>query len=503
MSIFFDRMVKIARWLIYAVPAVIFGWLVYKDAVVSGVLDASYDFRSRSPFISVLRPQQRISEIQYNADGRAFQDIKGEPVYFDVRLPRKFESAKVNVVYKNYDQPVIELGALVDRDRAQFDFEPVENRAIEYFFQDKFHWTYVQEENTYLFQKKQRFSTIDEFMKHFPAPQSVAAYHYDVNQKFVLPSYRPKEGGIDIRKTLRGTHRMYTYIKDEPMDFVFTFQDVNRHAGDDYVSISVIDKNENENVFEDFIKVDENASDNSAISKTYDYTLYIPELPEGVYRIDLITPTDDIFIRNIVTKQDYLVFINRVYFGDNAGFSDDSMAERLAQTKLYTNGRIVSASTAHREGLQTILAGKQVLEVRETHKKTYLETKDEKTEILLARNDAALETRGVFAFSKENFFNPDILTLSDGRELNADYLEYVITEYRPPKELSDGWKESEAVFEISRYYTGDGLLRFVLSLPYLEEKHRGISLSEIRVELTDQPISWNFLMKKIFEYVRK
>jgi hypothetical protein len=253
----------LVRIAIIALPVFLLGWLVYKDLVVSGELTAVYNFKDLSPFITVLRPQSRVSEPKAEA-GNWYQQIKEQPVYFDIRLPRHFNLAAVKLIYQNIDQPIFELGAMVDKDRWVFDLKPVENRIVNFLFSDKFHWSYITSGRTVLFQKNPHFKTVKEFLENLPPQELIATYNYKLNYQFRIPDYQPKAEGLEINKSLRGSHRMYTYIKNEPLDFSFWIQDVNRHFGDDYVSIDVY---QGDNlIYSDFIKDDGNMTDNLKMS---------------------------------------------------------------------------------------------------------------------------------------------------------------------------------------------------------------------------------------------
>lgn len=486
------------RIFLYAAVAGVFAWLVFRDLVVGGTLEAQYDFGAKSPFISVLRPQGRLSGIEKDERGDYFQGVKEEPVYFDVRLPRTFEKAEITFRYKNAGNPVIELGAMTDKERWLFDLKPLENRVIEYLLQDKFHWSYIREGDRYLFQKKGKFQTISDFLKNLPQRSSIASYHYDIGGDFILPEYSPGSGGTEILKTLRGTHRMYTYVKDEPLELSFWFQDVNRHAGDDYVSIDIAKKDET--IFEEFYKIDDNALDNRVMSEIKEVNIALPGLSEGVYKVEIITPSDDIFIRKATTTQEKLVFLNTVYLGDNVGYSDEYQDEKMAPTKLFTNGRAVGAMTTHIEGLQTILIDENIIHVSDTHKKYFAETPSDLSEVLVPRNDVLIETRGLFSFSKESFFNPDITTLSDGRNFSPQSIEYVLTNYSPPKNSAGGWRENTITFDIGKYFTLDDELHFVISLPYKEKEKTDFFLSEISVKLSGERLTWKKIIQKILDY---
>ena len=487
------------RIIIYCIPALLFAFLVYKNLAVNGNLEAVYDFKEKSPFISVLRPQGRLGDIKEDFRGAHSQEIKDEPVYFDIRLSRPFQRVEIGLEYKNFNQPIFELGAMTDKDRWQFDLKPVENKVINFLLQDKFHWNYTEEDGIFFFQKNKKYKTLQDFLSHPPIVDSIATYNYTYDKAFAIAGYKAKDGGVQIHKTLRGSHRMYTYIKDEDLNFTFWFQDLNRHAGDDYVSLDIY--RDSNSVYRDFFKIDEDAKDSRKISQVREKNIILKDMEEGVYRIDVTTPSDDIFIRKASTTQDYLVFINNIYLGDNSGYSDELDDERSAPTKIYSNGSYMAAQTTHIEGLQTILVEKKLLNINETHKKFYTEANNGLNEIFISRNDVSIETKGLISFSRDSFFNPETTSLSDGRDFDQQRIEYVVANYSKSKSLEDGWLENAVSFDVQNYYTQDDEVHFVLSLPYIKKNEPAIELRKIKVKYFGEPIHFSTIIKKIQEYV--
>ncbi len=492
-SLFFIKII------IYCIPVLLFMLLAYKNLAVEGTIEAVYNFKEKSPFISVLRPQGRLSEIKKDSRGSYFQEVKDEPVYFDIRLPRPFQRVEVGLEYKNIDQPIFELGAMTDKERWQFDLKPVENKVINFLLQDKFHWNTIEKDGIYLFQKNKKYKSLEDFLSSSPSVDSIATYNYTYDKAFTIARYKAKDGGVQIHKTLRGSHRMYTYIKDEDLNFTFWFQDLNRHAGDDYVSIDIY--HDSNNVYRDFFKIDEDAKDSRKISPVKEKNIILKDMDEGVYRIDVTTPSDDIFIRKASTTQDYLVFINNIYFGDNSGYSDELDEERSAPTKIYTNGAYMAAQTTHIEGLQTMLVGKKVLHINETHKKFYTDAQEGMNEILIPRNDVSIETKGMISFSQNSFFNPETTSLADGRDFDQQRIEYVVAKYSKSKNLVDGWLENTVLFDVQNYYIQDDEMHFVLSLPYIKKNEPALELRKIKIRYFGEPVYLNTIVKKIQEYV--
>jgi len=491
--------------LIYAKALVVLGvvflvvWLFYKDLVVSGHLSATYDFQTKSPFISVLQPNDRV-EAPVLKNGEYTQAVIGDPVYFNIRAPQNFQRADVTIVYKSFGYPIVEIGALADTKRTVYDLQPLENEAINRLIHDKFHWSLIKSENTFFFQQEKKYESIEEFLNNLPDNTEIAVYKYIIDHDLILPNYSAKKGGVEINKTLRGDHRMYTYIKDEDLKITFTAQDLNRNPGEDHLTIEVYQKEEK--LYSRFYKIDNNNSDDKKYSDTKEYTIEIPELSEGVYRIEVSSPTDDIILRRIQTDQDYLSFIQTVYLGDNVGFSDDFDEERNAPTKLYTDGHVVVAETTHNEGKQVLEIADEKFLVDETHKRYYFESDFGLKNILVEKNDLRLITKGYFSFTKESFLNPEFVDLSDGSAFDEEKIKYVIATYYD-SQIKDGWQKKVVPFDVSKLYSEDGKLHMVFSIPEITEKQPGIELKSISVDMRRNPLSFELIKKRFKNIFRK
>lgn len=497
----FKAVIYLTRIFLIAIPVILIVWLFSKDLVVSGQIEAVYNFDELSPFITTLRPQSRVEEPISDDQGNYWQQIKDEPVYFDVRLPRHFDKAEVTINYKNLDQSVFELGVLADKKNWIFDLKPVFNITLDKLFADKLNWSRLQENSIVLFQKDQRYQKIEEFLNNPPSPEKVASYNYKLENKFILPNYFVRNKGIEINKSLRGSHRLLTYIKNETLDFNFLIQDVNRHLGEDYLNIAVYDDS-GDLLQTKFLKDDGNITDDGKLSEVKEININIPNLTEGLYRIELQANNDDIFIRQIKTSQYLLVFENLIYLADNVGYSDKYIDERKNPTKLYSNGFRFIAFTPHKEGIQSIGVGDEVLRILETHKDSEVVTEFGNKYIVVPRNDVKLTTQGLFSFTADSFFDPIPSSLKYGQSFDEKKVKYVIANYQPPDTLSGGQKKTVVFDDLKKYYTEDDKLHFVLSLPAMQEGDEGILIDQIRVELTRQPSSIKNLFYKFKEKLK-
>lgn len=83
--------------------------MVYKDICPSGILKVDYDFCREDPFISMFSPMGRVLEIEREKDF-CRQKMVIDPVYFDVRLPQSFRTAKLKVWYKKDKDVLFKIG---------------------------------------------------------------------------------------------------------------------------------------------------------------------------------------------------------------------------------------------------------------------------------------------------------------------------------------------------------------------------------------------------------
>jgi len=100
---------KIFKIILIIIPIFILVILFYKDFNPRGYLKVDYDFCREDPFVSKFSPQGRVLDIQKNR-GECSQEMIIDPVYFDVRLPQKFNSARLKIWYKKNPQTLLKIG---------------------------------------------------------------------------------------------------------------------------------------------------------------------------------------------------------------------------------------------------------------------------------------------------------------------------------------------------------------------------------------------------------
>lgn len=485
---------------------IIFAYLVNKNVVFDGYLNIEYDFKTESPFISLLKPRGRIDQKIYTNDNSDYyQKLLVDPVYFDVKLPRSFKKALVEITYKNLHEPLLELG-LSSGESPYFYLQPIENKLIDYIIERK-NWFKVEENGVILLQKDPTFSSIKEFKNNIPKDKKVGVYNYDLPITYTIDNYKPDTKGLEINKSIRGNHEFYTYVgKNQDLDFNFNLQDTNRGHGDDPITIQVYYKDRQ--VYSKTIE-DDGISDNSAeMSRPFDYNLLMQQPPEGLYKIKFFA-SDDIFIRQIKAKQHLISFINHIYLGDNVGYYNDRDPNRYEATELITNTEKLSAITSHKEGLQTISFGNKEIDIDERHimfvKSYALTERDNFTEkINIPVNDIKISGKGLFSFSKQQYFDPTYINLTGDQNLDLEKfnIDYIIAEYTPAKKL-EYWNTKKVEYDLTQFANKNNTYRFAFSFPYSKLTETEIQVSKINIELFAEPIGFTDFLKKSFNQISK
>lgn len=469
------------RVFLWLVLAFIVGWLLYMAIVPGGKITYIYDFEKDSRFIGKLTPIDRVETSIGNS-----QKIIGNPVYFSLSTLRKFNQATLVLKYKNTGEfPLIEAGVLVDKIVWRYDLKPVENKIID---QVALVWDVIKDNGAILLQREKKYNSIDEFLNNMPDIDEVALYNYDLKKEYLLNNYI---AGIDeqvIDFSLRGPYQFYTYIKDEDLDFNFTFLDINNNKDLDPIDL---------HLYYDNKLIDSRHMDDDGIAKDTGETkdervinFKVANLPEGVYKIEL-RASDDIITKKITAKQSKLAFLNKIWF-----YKDNN-----TDIEIWTDSKELQAKTVNPTSLQIIKTGEKELEIKETYKqfRSVLDVATS-TRIKLAKDGIILTGDGVFSFKKDSLINSNFKKVNQNLDINKENVNYVLAKYAAPKE-EDGWKIAEIEFDLTKAYREDQKYGFLISIPGLtvdDDIDDYIEIGGIKIELKGKT-----LFEKIKEIINK
>jgi hypothetical protein len=424
---------------------------IYLAVVPSGHIIYKNDF-SKNPlsgqgFLAPITPIERVN-IE-NGQTR----ITGDPVYFSLFTPRKFEKVRLTIKYQNLNEakyPIVEAGVLMNKVVWNYQMQPLENKLLENLAAK---WNKIEENGLIFLQREKKFNSLDEFLKSDLKREEVALSNYDLKQKFSLPNYQANLWWRDLPK-MRGAYEFYVYLKNEDLNLKLEFKRQEELVNKDEIIIVVTDEND-KNIYE------ENISDAKNIS------LNLKNLSEGVYKIAVRT-SDNIVTDKFSTTQSKLVFNNRLWAMQSLAF--------------WSNSPFLKARTINPGSLGDIMFGGEKFNINQTYEPLdfYLKNAGNLTEIKTSQPDLIMETNGLFALSLEFYFNPEFKRLNGG--LDLDQVNYIIANYQAPQ-IIDGYKVATVDFEISNAYQEFGKNSFMISAPGLKGDMAGVVIKEIKIEL--------------------
>lgn len=472
-----------ARILATCVVLVVLFFLLNKALVPSGVFMAGTDFVSPAPFFSVLKPTDRVVFLSGGNSG-AGVSVTGHPVYVDFTPPAEFDTVTLTLVYGNSGHPFVELGALGSAIDDQFDVRPVEN-----LFLDALPWSRISSGRLSLIQRSREYSSLDEFFRDPPERSRLAVYKAAPPEHFVMDGYAPMPGSREFDVSLRGSHRMLTYVKDEPLSFTFLVQDMNREEGADPVTVSVYREGDMEHaVARTVLSDDGNVYDDQASSGLRSVSVTFADPDEGVYQVEFTAP-DDIFIRKIQTRQHKAVFVRSVCLGDHVGFSDTT-----DPVIFYGDGRRFEAKTSHEGSLQILIVGTEELVIGEPNTR-YVATLPGIRRLVAVTSpgrDVSMETDGLFSLTRDSYFNPLPLSLTwyiESGDLDEAGIDFILTEYEAPERKGDE-VVAKIVFDASKLAkTEDGAYRFAFAVPGIDETRYELDLRSLEITLRREPVT--------------
>jgi hypothetical protein len=453
-------------------------WLVAANLVPSGVFEEHWRPDSPSALIGPIVPESRLLPLGIADDGTLYRSLVEEPVNFDVRLPSNFDTATVSVTVAG-DPKIVELGGLVSRETWTNDLRPGSNSII-----DNLDWTAVRGNGLTLYERRPDFKTVDDFLADLPVA-GVATYHADVSALVKIPGYVPAKTITTYRTPFRGATSIKVYLQNEPLDFTFLVQDLNRHIGaDGFTAVATL---AGEPVARAQLADDSDNMGDGKLSTPRDLHLYTNKPLTGIVRIDL-PASDDVVFREILTKQKKFVFSDRFYAADNVGYLKDPAA-----FSIVTNGRRLYATTTHPQGFQTLAVGSQKLTIDDLNKPFTISTADDVRRsglvpIVSTYGDLRLETAGLFAFTKDNFFNPDPLPLTWETDVDKDGINYILTSYVPPSRNGE-WRTMTATFDLAKLSVESRAANFTISVPGIDIQQKELRISAIDVTLRRAPLA--------------
>ncbi len=352
-------------------------------------------------------------------------------------------------------------------------------------------WSAIGMTSPVLFQRKQQFGTVDDFLAHPPTNALIGTYAYDKDfgtSKQQLPNYQPATTDTVIDTPLRGKHTMYIYLHHEPFHMIIEKQDLNWYEDPDPMTVTVY--KDNDIVFQETVD-DDGITDNSRKilpSQKIEIKNPGPDLPEnGVYKV-VIDANSDTIVKKITTNLHKIVFAGSVFPAGNNNVYGSVIATTSATT-LYTNALLLSATTYHNAGLQNITVGNQTIHMEEINNIYPITPLGDITNVIIPKGDIIINGfQGYFAFSQDQFFNPTpyhILPINS--KYDIPLVDYIITDYHPSTKIGD-WQVAERTFDLQTATIKNNTLSWIIVAPQLNANNREILINNIDITFRKKPL---------------
>lgn len=442
-----------------------------------GELSEMYAPGHHNGIISDLYPGNRLGNVG-SEDGISYQEIEDDIVYFDVMLPRLYKTIDVEIIYRN-PNPILELGALIDKDEWVFKIETIENNLI-----DGLNWDVVSDENSILLQKEKEYESVADFYSNPPPGYRIATYQNDiVNKNLKIADYEPSSELKTYEVSLQGSHTLYTYIKNEQLYYEIDLIKFNNENDNDQVSFVITNARNGEEIMSEIVYLNDSSK---LISPNI---ISLNDLEESIYRIDILCD-ENITINEISTRQNKSVIQSKLKM-----IRLDS-----AVSEIYFAGNTLNAMVYGLNDLQSIkINDKSVnLEVPSEKyiiEKSYLDRKNNL--IVLENNNIEFSSDGYFGFSEASMFMPKAENLSNNTDFER--VEYIISKkYKKPSKEGDGWGKGVVSFNLNEINpAGKKLIQFIINNPGNRLSENKLEISEIRTVLKRDPITFKTLKNKM------
>lgn len=437
---------RLARFLsvIFSIFAAIF-FLWKWNTVPQGKFFATWFPGKESPFIYGFGPAEAIK-----IDSDEFF-LRGERVVFKISPPSNFKELEIEISYEIPEAPAVLLSAVTGMGSTDTESHVLYSRVLE-----QITWPKREFEGLSLWESQPSERSFLELMEGRVPLKTVGLR---VPRSIGRGTSRDRT----YRVSLRGGHTFWILPGESRTEFELLVQNMNRHPGEDPISIEVGD---GRRVLKRAFYPDKNEDSINSPEAQERIKLAIPE-SNGPLEIKL-RATEDIFIRELRTNAARLVMADRIFLGDDVGFGGKSFIPVL-----WTNAARVRAKTPHREGRQTIyFAGRQLRLEQSGETKTLglSSVPGGLLPIKLSKNDVELSVPGFISFSSEDFFAPSWPELDFASSAPPNGM--ILASYVAPV-LNEGIFVSKAKFKADKLYRDqEGSYKFFIDLPGIASLER-------------------------------
>lgn len=461
------RPVKALKYIIFAIPAIIFFYLIATNFLISHEFNHFYDIGSEKD--NYLGPSSRIT-LPLEDNGTDYRNITNSLVYFSVPIPRGSEKVYLEIRFTgNLSGYSMLLGAK-DQESWHYSWNTIFNPSIEKISDRKI---------------SPGIYRINPILPNLSLQGVLNAPGIAIGAtEELLPvpnnlDFEPSS--LNITTSLRGQHTFYLYLNDS-LRMEIEKQDLNWYNGSDELGISLYDS-KNDIISELVMQDDGITGINKSISRISKGIFMADSLEEGVYRLEF--SDFDGLIRSLSFNTGKVVVDKKIYLADSNVFFPGLEKSSTIYTNTSRYGEI-SFRTWHHNGLQNVVLDDQTIRVKEISNATSIRLLSGFHVITSPKNDIIIENSGYFSFTPGSYFEPfvnRILPVRNDVSWIEENLDYIVTDYAPPL-YEEGWYTANTEFFIDDLYLVDNQLSFVISIPLLSGEASGNQVSIDWINIT-------------------
>ncbi len=383
-------------------------------------------------------------------DRRELKDnliVKGDPLYFSLYAPRKFENLDVEIIFQpKFEDNLsnISLGLLVNKELWQYYLQSIYNQDL-----DRFNDYYaIYEEPLLLLQKDKQFDSIDEWLLTFndqgkslcqdkELHQCLSVYNLQAAEKNRIRPYynlaHLEKQEVNLKLKLKGRHTFFIYLNEEDnLDLLLKF------AGP-----------KDETVLVEILKDDYSVYQYQE-SSLADLNLSLSNLGGGVFQVNILI-SDDVFIDQLKIQARAMVFKNRFWSNVN---------EKLS---IVTDENNLHLKLLSPENRQVISFAGETYNIEELFIQHKLESNNPSNNLIeMEKASLLLESNGYFALNENLLFNPGFGNLQASTQPD-----FILANYIVPEKLDDKFLKAKATFKLSQTFYENNLYNFIISIPGL------------------------------------
>lgn len=461
-------------------------WIFFDHYPLSGVRVMRGPLDGSRPWLTSFLPAERVSVPGPQQDGWHGQRVFDDPVYASVRVPGPYDQMEIALDARPLRQPLVDIGIMRDPATQAFEMHPLWSAELERG------WRSVRTETREGFVRDglpDRTLDQADFTK-------IVFWHASATPPLLMDRALVSPRSYDV--SLRGAHDFYLVPVDGTISFDVVLQDMNRSRGGNVAALRLM--HHETIVWTDAVSV--GGARDEKPQEPFERRLRADHLAPGVYRLSFIMD-DNVFIRRLTTTAKRWVIGPRLYFGDDVGYA----ATGTRITSAWTNSQHATVATLHREGLQPVRFGSATVTLARTHQAYALDRKAEERvyaiRLSAERGDVRMIGDGFFSFDADALFLPQPRRLTDATDLDGEGIVAVVTPYKKPEVLENGWMRWRAIFDVSQT---SGYAKMVLSAPHVFARQGAIDVRAFVLRFERPPLGlrawWQAVRKEMASAVR-